>query len=122
MEGPECPESIQVCPETSDEGPDEYFSDEEGEDPYYPETERVHTTTTRSGRKVFTPQRLVVDPYIDDGSDEEMSVQGGSEADPEESEGDYEEEEEEEEEEDEDSLSAAATSISSDPDDDDDDQ
>ena len=121
MEGPECPESIQVCPETSDEGPDEYFSDvEEGEDPYYPETERMHTTTTRSGRKVFTPQRLVVDPYIDDGSDEEMSVQGGSEADPDESEGDYDEEEEEED--DEDSLSAAATSISSDPDDDDDDQ
>ena len=117
MEGPECPESIQVCPGTSDEGPDEYFSDEEGEDPYYPETERVHTTTTRSGRKVFTPQRLVVDPYIDDGSDEEMSVQGGSEADPDESEGDYDEEEEEEEE---DSLSE--TPISSDPDDDDDDQ
>ena len=61
------------------------FSDvEEGEEPYYPETARVHVTTTRSGRKVFAPQRLVVDPYIipsddDDGisihedSDEDVS-------------------------------------------------
>ena len=54
---------------------DEAFSDvEEGEDPYYPETERVHTTTTRSGRMVYTPQRLVVDPYVDDGSDEPDSM------------------------------------------------
>ncbi len=47
------------------------------EDPFYPETERVHHTTTRSGRKVYAPQRLVVDPYVShelDGSDEEMSI------------------------------------------------
>ena len=44
---------------------EEEFSDvEEGEEPYYPETARVHITTTRSGRKVLAPQRLVVDPYI----------------------------------------------------------
>jgi len=28
---------------------DEVFSDVEGEDPYYPETERTYVTTTRSG-------------------------------------------------------------------------
>lgn len=48
------------------------FSDvEEGEEPYYPETERTYLTTTRSGRKVFAPQRLVVDPYIIPSDDDE---------------------------------------------------
>ena len=52
------------------------FSDvEEGEEPYYPETERTYLTTTRSGRKVFAPQRLVVDPYIIPSDDDEgMSI------------------------------------------------
>ena len=54
----------------------EDFSDvEEGEEPYYPETERTYLTTTRSGRKVFAPQRLVVDPYIIPSDDDEgMSI------------------------------------------------
>lgn len=80
----------------------EEFSDvEDGEDPYYPETERVLVTVTRSGRKVFAPQRLVVDPYIipsdedddgvsipdDDGeSDDDYSDVDEDEEDPE---GDY---------------------------------
>ena len=38
----------------------EEFSDIEGEEPYYPESERVYVTTTRSGREVYTPRRLVV--------------------------------------------------------------
>ena len=63
------------------------FSDVEGEEPYYPETERVHTTTTRFGRKVFAPQRLVVDPYIIPSDDDEASssdvVPDDSEEDPE---------------------------------------
>ena len=51
---------------------EEEFSDvEEGEEPYYPETARVYLTTTRSGRKVFAPQRLVVDPYITPPDDDE---------------------------------------------------
>ena len=57
---------------------EERYSDvDPSEDPFYPETERVHHTTTRSGRKVYAPQRLVVDPYVSnelDGSDEEMSI------------------------------------------------
>ena len=59
------------------------FSDvEEGEEPYYPETARVHLTTTRSGRKVFAPQRLVVDPYIIPSDDDEgMSIHEDSEED-----------------------------------------
>ena len=55
----------------------EEFSDvEDGEDPYYPETERVLVTVTRSGRKVFAPQRLVVDPYIipSDEDDDGVSI------------------------------------------------
>jgi hypothetical protein len=50
----------------------EEFSDvEEGEEPYYPETDRIYVTTTRSGRKVFAPQRLVVDPYITPPDDDD---------------------------------------------------
>ena len=55
----------------------EEFSDvEDGEEPYYPETERLLVTVTRSGRKVFAPQRLVVDPYIpsDDDDDDGVSI------------------------------------------------
>ena len=55
----------------------EEFSDvEDGEDPYYPETERVLVTVTRSGRKVFAPQRLVVGPYIipSDEDDDGVSI------------------------------------------------
>jgi hypothetical protein len=104
---------------------DEAFSDvEEGEDPYYPETERVHTTTTRSGRMVYTPQRLVVDPYVDDGSDEpdSMAVETSdsecdSGCDPEESEGDYVAGETEDDDED-----APSSSSGDDSDDDDEDQ
>ena len=61
---------------------DEY-SDVEGEEPYYPETERVHHSTTRSGRKVFAPQRLIVDPYVEDPElgDEEMSIHEDEEED-----------------------------------------
>ena len=44
--------------------PEEY-SDIEGEDPYYPETERTYVTTTRSGRSVYTPKRLIVEEYED---------------------------------------------------------
>jgi hypothetical protein len=64
------------------DGPDEY-SDVEGEEPYYPETERVHHSTTRSGRKVFAPQRLIVDPYVEDPElgDEEMSIHEDEEED-----------------------------------------
>ncbi len=40
---------------------DEVLSDVGGEDPYYPETERTYVTTTRSGRSVYTPKRLVVE-------------------------------------------------------------
>ena len=58
------------------------FSDVEGEEPYYPETERVHTTTTRFGRKVFAPQRLVVDPYIVTSDDDDgMSIHEDSDDD-----------------------------------------
>jgi hypothetical protein len=39
---------------------DDAFSDTVGEEPYYPETARIHVATTRSGRKVFSTQRLVV--------------------------------------------------------------
>ena len=104
---------------------DEAFSDvEEGEDPYYPETERVHTTTTRSGRMVYTPQRLVVDPYVDDGLEpDSMAVERSdsecsrcSTLDPEESEGDYVEGETEEESE------GPSSSSGDDSDDDDEDQ
>jgi hypothetical protein len=55
----------------------EEFSDvEDGEEPYYPETARLLVTVTRSGRKVFAPQRLVVDPYIpsDDDDDDGVSI------------------------------------------------
>ena len=59
------------------------FSDvEEGEEPYYPETARVHVTTTRFGRKVFAPQRLVVDPYnIPSDDDDGMSIHEDSDDD-----------------------------------------
>ncbi len=58
------------------------FSDVEGEEPYYPETERLHITTTRFGRKVFAPQRLVVDPYIIPSDDDEgMSIHEDSDDD-----------------------------------------
>ena len=52
---------------------DEVFSDVEGEDPYYPETdsERTYVTTTRSGRSVYTPKRLVVEEYEEVSSDSE---------------------------------------------------
>jgi hypothetical protein len=50
--------------------PEEY-SDIEGEDPYYPETERVLVTTTRSGRSVYTPRRLIVEEYEEVSSDSE---------------------------------------------------
>ena len=50
--------------------PDE-FSDIEGEEPYYPETERVLVTTTRSGRSVYTPRRLIVEEYEEVSSDSE---------------------------------------------------
>ena len=49
----------------------EEFSDVEGEEPYYPETERVYVTTTRSGRSVYTPKRLVVEEYEEVSSDSE---------------------------------------------------
>lgn len=39
---------------------EEVYSDIEGEDPYYPETERVLVTHTRSGRPVYSVKRLVV--------------------------------------------------------------
>lgn len=41
---------------------DETFSDVDGEDPYYPETERTHVATTKSGRKIYSVRRLVVEP------------------------------------------------------------
>lgn len=47
------------------------YSDIEGEDPYYPETERTFVTTTRSGRSVYTPRRLVVEEYEEVSSDSE---------------------------------------------------
>ena len=50
---------------------DEVFSDVEGEEPYYPETERTYVTTTRSGRSVYTPKRLVVEEYEEVSSDSE---------------------------------------------------
>ena len=50
--------------------PEEY-SDIEGEDPYYPETERTFVTTTRSGRSVYTPRRLVVEEYEEVSSESE---------------------------------------------------
>ena len=50
---------------------DEVFSDVEGEEPYYPETERTDVTTTRSGRSVYTPKRLVVEEYEEVSSDSE---------------------------------------------------
>ena len=50
--------------------PEEY-SDIEGEDPYYPETERTFVTTTRSGRSVYTPRRLVLEEYEEVSSDSE---------------------------------------------------
>ena len=49
---------------------DEY-SDVEGEEPYYPETERTYVTTTRSGRSVYTPKRLIVEEYEEVSSDSE---------------------------------------------------
>jgi len=83
---------------------------EDGEEPYYPETERLLVTITRSGRKVFAPQRLVVDPYIpsdddDDGvsipDDESESdddyLSDGVDDDDEDPEGDYVPSEEDEE-------------------------
>ena len=107
---------------------DEAFSDvEEGEDPYYPETERVHHTTTRFGRMVYTPKRLVVDPYIDDGDSSDcasvMSIEEDGPPDEEESEGDYVEGETEEESDGSESDESEPTSPSlrgDDPDDDDD--
>ena len=51
--------------------PEEFSDVEEGEEPYYPETDRTYVTTTRSGRKVFAPQRLVVDPYITPPDDDD---------------------------------------------------
>jgi hypothetical protein len=50
---------------------EEELSDVEGEEPYYPETERVYVTTTRSGRSVYTPRRLVVEEYEEVSSDSE---------------------------------------------------
>jgi hypothetical protein len=50
---------------------DEVFSDVEGEEPYYPETERTYVTTTRSGRSVYAPRRLVVEEYEEVSSDSE---------------------------------------------------
>ena len=50
--------------------PEEY-SDIEGEDPYYPETERTFVTSTRSGRSVYTPRRLIVEEYEEVSSDSE---------------------------------------------------
>ena len=55
----------------------EVYSDEEHEDPYYPETERVQVTTTRSGRPVYSVRRLIVDPDVipgDESGDGESSV------------------------------------------------
>ena len=46
-------------------------SDEDGEDPYYPETGSHHRQTTRSGRKVYSVNRLVVTHPVDDASDAE---------------------------------------------------
>jgi len=106
------------------DGPDEY-SDVEGEEPYYPETERVHHSTTRSGRKVFAPQRLIVDPYVEDPElgDEEMSIHEDEEeeedddsailydSDEDDPEADYVPEEEDEETDD-DSHSTASTTAS----------
>ncbi len=49
----------------------EEFSDIEGEEPYYPESERVYVTTTRSGRSVYTPRRLIVEEHEEVSSDGE---------------------------------------------------
>ena len=49
----------------------EEFSDIEGEEPYYPESERVYVTTTRSGREVYTPRRLIVEEHEEVSSDGE---------------------------------------------------
>ena len=49
----------------------EEFSDIEGEEPYYPESERVYVTTTRSGRSVYTPRRLIVEEHEEVSSDSE---------------------------------------------------
>jgi hypothetical protein len=106
---------------------EEYSDVEDGEDPYYPETERVHHTTTRFGRMVYTPKRLVVDPYIDDGDSSDcqsvMSIQEDGPEEEEESEGDYVEGETEEESDGSESDESEPTSPSlrgDDPDDDDD--
>ena len=37
------------------------YSDIQGEDPYYPETERREVCTTRSGRVVYSVKRLIVE-------------------------------------------------------------
>jgi len=84
---------------------EEEFSDVEGEEPYYPETERTYVTTTRSGRSVYTPKRLIVEEYEEVSSDSEgpSSIDTQStdatftESLPSEEEDESEEEEEEEE-------------------------
>jgi hypothetical protein len=98
--------------------PEEY-SDIEGEDPYYPETERTFVTTTRSGRSVYTPRRLVVEEYEEVSSDSE----GPSSIDTQSTDATFrssatteeEESEDEEEEESENSLSSSTPSTPSTP-------
>ena len=91
----------------------EEFSDIEGEEPYYPESERVYVTTTRSGREVYTPRRLVVEEHEEVSSDGE----GPSSIDTQSTDATYlstgeSESDEEEEEEDSDAASAVSTAPS----------
>ncbi len=75
---------------------DETHSDCEGEDPYYPETDREFVCTTRSGRNVYSVKRLIV---TDSNNDLDMERLEECENDPDVVEEDEEESEEESEEE-----------------------
>ncbi len=95
---------------------DDTHSDCEGEDPYYPETDRELVCTTRSGRSVYSVKRLIVtdpnhdldmerleecenDPdVVEDGEDEE-NEDGEDEDEDQEDDGDYTNEEEEDDDE-----------------------
>jgi hypothetical protein len=63
---------------------EEVYSDIEGEDPYYPETERVLVTHTRSGRPVYTVKRLVVvdnAPEVEEGGGSQEEEEEEDESD-----------------------------------------
>ncbi len=78
---------------------DETHSDCEGEDPYYPETDRELVYTTRSGRNVYSVKRLIV---TDPNNNLDMERLEECENDPDVVEEDDEEDESEEQEEEDD--------------------